>query len=280
MPVAAETSRAGGAGARTRPNRGLTATLAAIGPLFAGYALPFLLVIYLGLKGGGYDLVIRSEVGIAVWWVVLLRRRRRRCSRAPASARAALGRPRPAAAPSRSGPRSASRGRSPASAASPSSDAWPPTSGSSRWRSSSQGREGLRRTVSARRPRRPPFVGILALLSRLHPSWFPANETAEARALHREPPQLPARTTGTGSRPWRRSACRCCLAWRRPPRTIAAQAAGGRRRPGRRAGRLLHPLARRRPRDRGRPGRAPGPLPPPARRCSPAWRSPAAGGAS
>ena len=28
--------------------------------------------LYLGLKGGGYDLVVRSEVGIAVWWIVLL----------------------------------------------------------------------------------------------------------------------------------------------------------------------------------------------------------------
>ena len=43
-----------------------------LGPLVAGYALPFLLVFYLGLEGGGYDAVVRSEVGIAVWWIVLL----------------------------------------------------------------------------------------------------------------------------------------------------------------------------------------------------------------
>jgi O-Antigen ligase len=30
------------------------------------------LVVYLGIKGGGYDVVIRSEVGVAVWWLVLL----------------------------------------------------------------------------------------------------------------------------------------------------------------------------------------------------------------
>jgi tetratricopeptide (TPR) repeat protein len=30
------------------------------------------LVLYLGLNGGGYDLVVRSHVGVIVWWVVLL----------------------------------------------------------------------------------------------------------------------------------------------------------------------------------------------------------------
>ena len=42
------------------------------GPAAAGYALPFLLVFYLALRGGGYDSIVRGEVGIAVWWVVLL----------------------------------------------------------------------------------------------------------------------------------------------------------------------------------------------------------------
>lgn len=41
-------------------------------PIAAGYALPFLLVLYLALEGGGYDAVIRGEVGIAIWWLVLL----------------------------------------------------------------------------------------------------------------------------------------------------------------------------------------------------------------
>ncbi|MCL4287111.1 MAG: hypothetical protein KJ006_05640, partial [Thermoleophilia bacterium] len=42
------------------------------GPAFAGWLLPFLLVLYLALKEGGYDATIRSEVGIAVWWIVLV----------------------------------------------------------------------------------------------------------------------------------------------------------------------------------------------------------------
>jgi hypothetical protein len=42
------------------------------GSRIATWALPFVLVVYLGLKGGGYDSIIRDEVGIAVWWIVLL----------------------------------------------------------------------------------------------------------------------------------------------------------------------------------------------------------------
>jgi O-antigen ligase/polysaccharide polymerase Wzy-like membrane protein len=42
------------------------------GPKLASWALPFALTVYLGLKGGGYDIVVRNEVGIAVWWIVLL----------------------------------------------------------------------------------------------------------------------------------------------------------------------------------------------------------------
>jgi O-antigen ligase len=38
----------------------------------AMWTLPFLLVVYLGLKGGGYDSIIRDEVGVAIWWIVLL----------------------------------------------------------------------------------------------------------------------------------------------------------------------------------------------------------------
>jgi hypothetical protein len=36
------------------------------------FALAFLLVFYLAMRGGGYDPVVRGEVGVAVWWIVLL----------------------------------------------------------------------------------------------------------------------------------------------------------------------------------------------------------------
>ena len=41
-------------------------------PALAAWTLAFALVAYLALSNGGYDTVVRSEVGIAVWWVVLL----------------------------------------------------------------------------------------------------------------------------------------------------------------------------------------------------------------
>ena len=41
-------------------------------PGLAGYAVPFLLVLYLGLESGGYEQATRSQVGIVAWWVVLL----------------------------------------------------------------------------------------------------------------------------------------------------------------------------------------------------------------
>jgi O-Antigen ligase len=54
------------------PRPALTETLRRHGPAVAGYALPFLLVVYLALKGGGYDAILRGEVGVAVWWLVLV----------------------------------------------------------------------------------------------------------------------------------------------------------------------------------------------------------------
>ncbi len=34
------------------------------------WALAYLLVLYLGLKGGGYDVIPRGEIGIAAWWLL------------------------------------------------------------------------------------------------------------------------------------------------------------------------------------------------------------------
>jgi peptidoglycan/LPS O-acetylase OafA/YrhL len=42
------------------------------GQLLGRTVLPFALVLYLALEGGGYDAILRSEVGIAIWWIILL----------------------------------------------------------------------------------------------------------------------------------------------------------------------------------------------------------------
>jgi O-Antigen ligase len=42
------------------------------GPAVAAWSLPFAAVLYLALERGGYDPIVRGEVGIAVWWIVLL----------------------------------------------------------------------------------------------------------------------------------------------------------------------------------------------------------------
>src|SRR4051812_48513939 len=39
---------------------------------FAAWAASFGLVLYLALRGGGFDSIVRGEVGVLVWWVVLL----------------------------------------------------------------------------------------------------------------------------------------------------------------------------------------------------------------
>jgi hypothetical protein len=38
----------------------------------ATWVFAALLSVYLGLAGGGYDIVVRSEIGLAIWWLVLL----------------------------------------------------------------------------------------------------------------------------------------------------------------------------------------------------------------
>lgn len=41
-------------------------------PAAGAWILTFAPVLYLGLRGGGYDAVVRGEVGLAIWWVVLV----------------------------------------------------------------------------------------------------------------------------------------------------------------------------------------------------------------
>ncbi len=38
----------------------------------SAWTLAFTLVTYLALRDGGYDTIVRSEVGVAVWWIILL----------------------------------------------------------------------------------------------------------------------------------------------------------------------------------------------------------------
>jgi hypothetical protein len=41
-------------------------------PAIATWLLGFGLVLYLAVKDGGYDIVVRDQVGVVVWWVVLI----------------------------------------------------------------------------------------------------------------------------------------------------------------------------------------------------------------
>ena len=41
-------------------------------PAVSAWTLAFALVAYLALSNGGYDTIVRSQVGVAVWWIVLL----------------------------------------------------------------------------------------------------------------------------------------------------------------------------------------------------------------
>ncbi len=41
-------------------------------PAVAAWTLAFTVVLHLALSNGGYDTVVRSQVGVAVWWIVLI----------------------------------------------------------------------------------------------------------------------------------------------------------------------------------------------------------------
>jgi len=173
-----ETSGTGGAArVRATPSRRLPRVAPArIGPVLSGSVLPFALVLYLALKGGGYDSIVRSEVGIAVWWLVLL---------------GALIGVLPVARVRTAGwvglgilvlfagwtalgiTWSESAERSVAELARVLTYL-----GVLALALFVQGRGGLRRTINAVALALA-VVAALALLSRLHPAWFPANDTAE-----------------------------------------------------------------------------------------------------
>jgi O-Antigen ligase len=54
--------------ARTQPRVAWWIDADAVAPWLLGFAP----VVYLALSGGGYDIIARSEIGVIVWWVVLL----------------------------------------------------------------------------------------------------------------------------------------------------------------------------------------------------------------
>ncbi len=169
--------RADGGALRARAPQGvdLAAAWSRVGPPAVGWALPFALVVYLALKGGAYDDVIRGQAGVAISWVLLL---------------GALVGVLPVARVGRSG--WIALGLLGAFAAwTALGIAWSGSAGRSvaelgrvalfvalfALALAAQGREGVRRAVGAVTA----AIGVvaaLALLSRLHPAWFPENDTA------------------------------------------------------------------------------------------------------
>ncbi|HEY2596589.1 MAG TPA: O-antigen ligase family protein, partial [Chloroflexota bacterium] len=53
----------------TRPQRG---SIRGGGAALSAWTLGFALVAYLAMRDGGYATIVRSEVGIAIWWIILL----------------------------------------------------------------------------------------------------------------------------------------------------------------------------------------------------------------
>jgi hypothetical protein len=146
------------------------------GPAIAGWALPFVLVLYLALKGGGYDDVVRGEVGVAVWWIVLLGAlagvlpvaRLGRVSWIGLGILVAFG-----VWTAFAVIWSDSTGRTVSEVGRVATYA-----GVFALALSAQGRDGLRRTVNAVAT----AIGVvaaLALLSRFHPAWFPTDTTPQ-----------------------------------------------------------------------------------------------------
>ncbi|HEY7891718.1 MAG TPA: O-antigen ligase family protein [Solirubrobacteraceae bacterium] len=145
------------------------------GPTLAAGTLGFVLPLYLALRGGGYEEVLRDQVGIALWWIVLV---------------GALVGVLPAARPSRT--QLIALGALVAFAAFTGLGAlWSKDSGrtiSELSRLSCYAaalalavmtvRVGARRALLAGLAGAIGVVTVLALLSRFHPAWFPANETA------------------------------------------------------------------------------------------------------
>src|SRR4051794_9025738 len=42
------------------------------GPAVSAWLTGFTLTAYLALSNGGYDTIVRNQVGVAIWWIVLV----------------------------------------------------------------------------------------------------------------------------------------------------------------------------------------------------------------
>ena len=201
-------------------------------PAIAAWLLGFVPVTVLAFQGGGYDAVVRSQVGIAVWWILALgclvgaitpgaavppRAHRRRAARR--AGRLELDRHRDAPR-ARSGRSARSRGSRPTSACSCSA-----CSTLDRRRAPAV-LLGVASAIA--------LVAGLAVLSRLQPGLFPANETGAFLPIAQHRLNWPLNY-------WNGLAALCALgiplaarARRRPPQ---------RRRPGARRRRAAGPRA-------------------------------------
>jgi hypothetical protein len=144
---------------------------AAVGIWVLAFALP----VYLALKGGGYDGIVRGQIGIAVWWAVLVG--------------AAVG-VLPVARPTRAGWAMVGL-LATFTAWTLLSTAWSSSSERSVFEASRVAthlgvlvlavmalrRDTARHAINALAAAIA-LVGVLALLSRMHPSWFPHQDTA------------------------------------------------------------------------------------------------------
>ena len=151
-----------------------------LGPLIAGWVLPFVLIVYLALKGGGYSSVVHGQVGVAAWWFVLLGALIGvlPAARVRPVAWLALGLASAFAVWTALGIGwSESAGRSVAELGRVAA-----YFGVFALALAVQGRDGLRRMVGAVAAAIA-VVGLVALLSRLHPEWFPPDDTVRVLRL-------------------------------------------------------------------------------------------------
>jgi hypothetical protein len=147
-------------------------------PALIGTLVPFAGVIFLSLKGGGFDTVIRAEVGLAVWLVLLVAVAIgllpvRRIGRAGWIALGFLGALAAWTALALGWTESAGRTFEELATVAT-------YLGVFALALAAQSRDGLYRTLGAVGAAIA-VVSALALLSRLHPDWFPANDLTEAQ---------------------------------------------------------------------------------------------------